>query len=238
MDKKKAAAAAVASVIAASGTAVEASIDDPADLMQQTGTDPKVEYVGTDADQSDDDTKKESIKEKRTAREAFGDWLLGLPLGVRILFVLPQWIIGTLIVGAGQVLFTALSPFASWILSFLLITLVIGAAFLVTAKAMFPDLPIGKILNRHSIKWILVASVIAFGVDLALGFLWTGYTRYKMIFIAGIILLSLISLVIWFDRRERRRRRAEAEKQAQLEEKEPEELVYSSLGQTFTIKNR
>ena len=236
MEKKKAAAAAVASVIAASGAVVDATVDDPADLLQQTNVEPKVDYIHSDVDQDVADQDGEKQKQKRTAREALSDWILGLPYAVRVVFVLPLWAIGTLVVGAGQLLLAGLSPVANWLLGFALIALVIGAAFTITAKAMFPDLPLSKILNRHTIKWILVASVLAFAADLLLGVFWPAYTAYKTIFIAAILLVATGSLVIWFNRREKRRRERLAEK-AELEEpQEPQELVYSSLGETFTVR--
>lgn len=236
VEKKKAAAAAVASVIAASGAAVDAAVDDPADILQQTNVDPKVDYVIPDADPDAVDQDSEKQKQKKTAKEAFSEWVLGLPYAIRVLFVLPLWAVGTLIAGAGQLLLAGLSPIANWLLGFVLIALVIGAAFTLTAKAMFPDLPLGKILNRHTIKWILVASVLAFAADLLLGIFWPAYTAYKTLFIAIILLIATASLTIWFSRREKRRRERLAKQAAIESAEEPEELVYSSLGETFTVR--
>lgn len=235
MEKKKAAAAAVASVIAASGAAVEATVDDPTDLLQQTSVEPQVDFIVSDVDQDAGATDEEKQTQKKTAKEALGDWILGLPYAVRVLVVLPMWIIGTLVVGGVQLLITAFSPVLNWVISFALIALVLTAAFTLTAKAMFPDLPIGKILNRHTFKWILIASVVAFAADLILGIFWVEYTRYKMLVIGGILLIALGSLTIWFSRREKIRREKEAA-EAIPEPEEPEELVYSSLGQEFTIR--
>ena len=47
-NKKAAAAAAVAAVISASGAAVEANFDSPADILQNSDGEPKVEYVNSD----------------------------------------------------------------------------------------------------------------------------------------------------------------------------------------------
>ena len=238
LEKKKAAAAAVASVIAASGAAVQATVDDPSDILQQTNVDPKVDYVIPEADQGTTDQDSEKQKQKKTAKEAASEWILSLPYAVRVLFVLPLWAVGTLVVGAGQLIFAGLSPIANWLLGFALIALVIGAAFTITAKAMFPDLPLRKILNRHTIKWILVASVLAFVADLLLGIFWPAYTAYKTVFIAIILLIATGSLTIWFSRREKRRRERLAEEAATEVIEEPKELVYSSLGETFTVRPR
>ncbi len=241
--KKAAAAATVAAVISASGAAVDATFDDPAEILQQTNPEPKIEYAygATDEDvPAQEDEKK--APEKKTAKEAFRDWILELPLMVRVLFVLPQWFIGHLVIAGGEFLFAGLSPILHGVLSFVLMALVIAAAFTVTAKAMFPDLPLGKILNRHTIKWILIGSAGAFGANLVLGVFWADYAKFKLLAMAGLTLICLGSLAIWFARRENARRKRQAlESRSEveiIEEEEPKELVYSSLGETFTVRPR
>ena len=239
MDNNKAAAAAVAAVISASGTAVEASFDNPADILQTNAPDPKVQDIGDDG-QAPDSAVQDEDKAKTQAKAGggvFREWILGLPMAVRALVVVPLWAVGSLIVIGGHLLFTALSPVLHLILSFLLMALVIAAAFTVTAKALFPDLPLRKILNRHSIKWILIGTAVAFAADLVLKATWADYASFRAMVTAGLILLVLIALVVWFVRRENRRRAREAEALLEAEEEEePKELVYTSLGQTFTVR--
>lgn len=236
MDNKKKVAAAVAATIAASGAAVDASFDDPAEILQQTTPEPKIEYVDLegDADSSpaEDDKQKQAGQKAGALQEA----ILKLPLAVRVCFVLPIWFVGHLIVTGGGMLFTALTPFWHYILSFLLLALVIAAGFTACAKAMFPDLPLGKILNRHSIKWILIVSAAVYAADLILGMTWAGYAQVRTICTGGFTLVGLGSIATWFARREHRRReklRAEAAAEAA---REPEELVYTSCGETFKIR--
>ena len=237
MDNKKKIAAAVAATIAASGAAVDASFDDPADLLQQDmNTQPQIQYVDLENDQdtgaaTDEEKQKDSSVKNGPVKE----WILHLPLAVRAVFVLPMWFIGHLTIMAGNFLFAGLSPLLQYLCSFLLIALVIGAAFTATAKAMFPDLPIGKILNRHSIKWILIAAAGVWLADLLLGIFWTGYAHFKSILLGVFTLFSIGSVVIWFARREHRRR-ASLCAETEAPEEEPEELEYTSLGHTFTIR--
>ena len=128
----------------------------------------------------------------------------------------------------------------NYLLGFLLIALVIAGAFTATAKAIFPDLPVRKILNRHSIKWILIAAVAVWLADLLLGMFWMEYAHYKTLFLGGFTLVSISSVVIWFARREQRHRvklaAKEAARAAQLEAQA--DLVYTSLGQTFKVRQR
>lgn len=235
MDNKKKIAAAVAATIAASGAAVDASFDNPADMLQQNTVEPKIEYVDLENDQAPADEDKQ--KPAETVKQSpVREWILHLPLAVRAVFVLPVWFVGHLIMAGGGMLFSALSPVMNWVLSFALMALVIAAAFTVTAKAMFPDLPLGKILNRHSIKWILIVSAAAFAADLILGIFWAEYAHFKNIVTGGLILISIGSLIIWFARREHRRRIASESEEEAAEEEEPEDLVYTSLGETFTVR--
>ena len=241
MDNKKKVAAALAATIAASGAAVDMSFDDPADLLQQdAGIEPKIEYVDLengpdDGQTADDEEKQKPAKSARTG--SLREWILGLPLAVRALFILPQWFIGHLILTGGSVVFAGLSPVLHWLLGFVLLALVIAGAFTVTAKAMFPDLPLGKILNRHSIKWILIVSAVIFLADIVLGMTWSGYAHVKTLVTGLFTLAGLTSIVVWFARREHRRRASLCMAEEIPEEpEEPEELVYSSLGETFTIR--
>jgi hypothetical protein len=65
---------------------------------------------------------------------------------------------------------------------------------------------------------------------------WADYAHFKALVTFGLILLGLGALVLWFARRESRRRRREVEALAEEAEPEEEELVYTSLGQTFTVR--
>ena len=237
--QKAAAAAAVAAVITASGAAVDANFDNPADILQQSAVDPKVQHIDWSPDQDGSSTVQDDEKAKKAEQKkgnAFQEWILSLPLAVRAVVILPIWFVGHLAMMGASMLFTALSPVWSWILTFVLMTLIIGAAFAVSAKAMFPDLPWGKIINRHTIKGILIASVLAFVLNLVLGMFWPAYAQFKNIITGGITIIAIGSLMGWFARRQMRLRREEP-KEVLPEVEDSDELVYSSLGHTFTIRD-
>lgn len=244
MEKKKAAAAAMAATIAATGVATDAAFDNPADILQNTTGEPVVEPLNPGATGDDDGvqddekkgTKEKDAKESATRADSLREAVLKLPLAVRILFVLPIWLLGHGIVAGGTILFTALSPFLNGLLTFLLLLGVVTGAFTVAAKSMFPDLPLGKILNRHTFKGIFILVVIFFGADLVLSLTWAEYAHFKYIIKGAATLLPLLILVIWFSLREKRRRvREEAETKTQ--EPPSNELVYESMGQTFIIRD-
>ena len=240
VDKKKAAAAAaVATIISASSTAVDANFDDPADLLQQTNVEPKVQHIDMGDPQDNSDTDQDSEKQKGKAETGtFRSFILSLPLAVRYIFVLPMWFVGNAIMYGASLLFAGLSPVLHGVLSFLVLALIVFGAFTLTAKAIFPDLPLSKIINRHSIKWILIASAAVYVADLILGVAWAEYAHFKTLVIGAMTLAALCLIVLWFVRREsRRRKKLEAKAlQKQLQEPESDELVYESLGETFVIK--
>ena len=239
MDNKKAVAAAIAAVISASGAAIDATFDNPADILQDTSIQPKVAYADPTIS-PDDDSMQDEKKEAQTVKGTFRGWILSLPIGVRALFIVPQWFIGNVIVAGGQLLFAGLSPLFNAILTFAIMAAVIIGAFTVTAKAMFPDLPLSKILNKHTLKGLLAATAGAFATDQVLGVCWTDYAQFKMFVIAGVTLLAIGSVVTWFARREHRRRaKLEAEAAAAAEKaraEEPEELIVRTMGETFKIR--
>ena len=238
VDKKKAAAAAaVATIISTSGAAVDATFDDPADLLQSTNVEPKVQHIDMDNVQDNGDADQDSEKQKgKDEAGTFRSFILSLPLAVRYAVVLPLWFVGNAITYGAGVLFAGLSPVLHGILSFVILALVVVGAFTFTAKAIFPDLPLNKILNRHTIKWLLIAAAVVYAVDLVLGIFWTGYAHFKTIIMGALTLAALCLVLLWFVKRERRRRARLEE--AALPEPEPEsqELVYESLGETFVIK--
>ena len=239
MDKKKAAATALATTIAASGAAVDATFDSPQDILQNTYVEPVVDYVTPDGTidddgsaQDDEDKGKQAVT---AAKKTLREWVLELPLAVRAIVVVPLWFVGNLVMYAGHLVIVGLSPVWGSILNLLLLAAVLTGAFTVAAKAMFPDVKLRQILNKRNFKGILIAAVFVFLLDLALKVGWPPYMQYRTIAIALFTLAVLFLLVMRFGRRENKRRRKERE-MAEAMGVDEEDLVYESLGQTFTIR--
>lgn len=238
MDKKKAAAATMAGVIAASGAAIDGAFDSPSDILRNDQPEPVVEPAsiddgGSDQGEQDQDKSKRSGARQGTLREK----ILELPLAVRVIFVVPLWAIGHVAVMGGELLFTALSPFLDGVLSFLTLALVMFIVFVLGVKLMFPDIPLRKIINRHTIKGVLIASGLVFAADFALPFIWPEYTRWKFVVLGGLSLIAIGFLAIRFGRKEEKRRAEEMEAEIRAREEEEGELLYvSSMGQSFTMR--
>ena len=239
MDKKKAAATALATTIAASGAAVDATFDSPQDILQNTYVEPVVDYVTPDGTIDDDGTTQDDEDKGKqavtAAKKTVREWVLELPLWVRAIVVVPLWFVGNLVMYAGHLVIVGLSPVWGSILNLLMLAGVLTAAFTIAAKAMFPDVPLRKILNKRTFKGILIAAVFVFLLDLALKVGWPPYMQYRTIAIALFTLAVLFLLVMRFGRRENKRRRKERE-MAETMGVDEEDLVYESLGQTFTLR--
>ena len=237
MDKKKAAAATMAGVIATSGAAIDGAFDSPADILQNNTPEPVVKHIDAnghdDGGAQDDKHNKQAAPGKTTLREK----ILELPLAVRVMFVLPLWAIGHVVTMACGALITALSPLWSAIVGFLMFALLMLVLFTVGAKMMFPDLPLRKILNRHTIKGVFITSGVLFVTDWAMPLAWPEYTRWKVLVLGGLSLILVLVLLIKFGRKEEKRRAEEREAELARQEEEEGELLYvTSMGKSFTMR--
>ena len=238
MDKKKAAAATMAGVIAASGAAIDGAFDSPSDILRNDQPEPLVQPAaiddgGTDTGDQDQEKSKKSGAKQGTLQEK----ILELPLAVRVIFVVPLWAIGHVAVMGGELLFTALSPLLDGFLSFLTLALIMFIVFVLGVKLMFPDIPLRRIINRHTIKGVLIAAAVVFAADFVLPLAWPEYTRWKFVGLGAMSLLAVGGLALRFGHKEEKRRAREAEAEIARREAEEGELLYvSSMGQSFTMK--
>jgi len=169
-----------------------------------------------DADGEDEDAEKKRPGLRAAARRR----LLSLPLSVRALVVLPLWAVGTGLTALCSALFTALSPAAERLFTWLLIAGVIFGVFLLGAKTLFPDLPLKKLLNRKTVPFLLISAALLCLLDAALTLFWTDYDDVRGFLRAlGVALTTgtaLLALGV-------RRRRAAAAKEADRPGEEPGE---------------
>lgn len=165
--KKKAAVGVICAATGA-GVLVNGAIDTPNDLLQDDVAAVTIEaQTDNDMTAADDDERKGSPLRR---------WLLSLPLGVRALVGIPLWALGwgitELFALLGQ---AALTPLGHTILSWLLTALLAVGVFAATAKTIFPDIPLKKILRPRNIL-IVVGGVLLLGIiDTVLPLFWKGY---------------------------------------------------------------
>lgn len=165
--KKKAAVGVICAATGA-GVLVNGVIDTPDDLLRDD-----VAAVTIEA-QSDDDMTAANDDERKGS--PLRRWLLSLPLGVRVLVGIPLWALGWGITELFALLCqAALTPLGHTILSWLLTALLAVGTFALTAKVIFPDIPLKKILRPRNIL-IVAGGTLLFGViDSVLPLFWKDY---------------------------------------------------------------
>ena len=201
--------AAVGVIVAAAGTSilVGSSFDSPADILDDGN-------AVTIAAQTDDGSTVTSSDDEDRQRKGspVRRWILRLPLAVRACLCIPLWCIGSGILWLLSLLYqAALTPIGSTILSWILTAAVVFCAFCLTAKAIFPDVPLKKLL-RPRYFLLTLGGVFLLGIaDLLLSCFWEDYPNigsWLRLLGSGLILgISAISL--W---RLAKRRRSHAAK--------------------------
>ena len=110
-------------------------------------------------------------------------------------------------------------------LNSLLLLAALFGAFLLAVKAVFPDLPLKKILNRRTVPWLLLGGLALSVADRVLLSQLEGYGPIRNLAFAGGFLLLLAAAVLSFVRKEQRRRRAAPPPEAEAEAPARDELV-------------
>ena len=164
---KKKAAVGVICAAASAGVLIHGAIDSPGELLQDDASAAAVTAQADDGMTAQGDVRKNAPLRRR---------LLALPLGVRAAVVIPLWALGWGITALAALLWQAvLSPIGSSAASWLLTAALAVGAFALTAKAMFPDLPLKKLLRPRSIL-LITGGVLCFGIlDTLLPLFWEDY---------------------------------------------------------------
>ncbi len=208
-SEKKKLIAAGAAVAATASLAVGGLFSSPADLLSQQAPTPVVlELTSDDAGEEPSGTEEE--KQRGGVRTACRNWVQSLPLGVRALVGVPLWTVGWLLLSALSLLWTGLlSPVAGGIAGWLCLAALLLGVLTLTAKAMFPHMPLKKILNRRSVAGVLIGTALLAAADRLLPLVWDEYSRCAG-FARACGSLLLLGVLLWaLARRERKRERAE-----------------------------
>lgn len=108
--------------------------------------------------------------------------ILRLPLWLRALVGVPLWCVGWILLTSASAMWSAvLSPVLSaasgWVLAGGLIMLTAAAA----VKAVFPDLPMKKILNKRTLLVTLIGVAILAMFDTVMPFFWDRYEKIALL---------------------------------------------------------
>jgi hypothetical protein len=202
---KKAVVKGGSALLVAISLLTSAAFNAPADILEEHPdthpSNPPIvldidEFVNTDIDDEDDADEQKATKLGFFAR--FRQAVLSLPSSVRLLIVTPLWLLGTGLMTLVTFLWNSLfaSPLGAFIASFAIGFAVLTGLFAVTAKTLFPDVPLRDILTKRNILILGVGAVILSGIDAAMPLFWEKYPAVsflvKLVFGAGVI--SVLSL--------------------------------------------
>jgi len=122
--------------------------------------------------------------------------LLSLPQSVRIIFVLPLWILSWAITSFGTLLWGGLfSPVLSFAASWLLSVAVLVGLFSLTAKLLFPEIPFRKIFSKKNIIPLIGVACLVAALDAILPFYWDGYSMVS-VFVKVMLPFSMVALLL------------------------------------------
>lgn len=228
-SRGKAAASAVATITAA-GVLVGGAVASP-DQGPDDGPGPLVQTLdlgvqaGDDGGGAGEDENLEPEEEKRSYYKGVRRFMRSAPQRLRAAAFVPLWALGVLAFTLLSGLWGAvLSPLAATALGWLLIAVLAVLIYTLTAKTVFPKLPLKKILNRHSLFSILLFC-LGFGLlDGMLPIFWQEYAlASRLLKLFGSLIAAGAPLVFFLSRQKRRQL---AEVEGEPVEPAPPELSY------------
>ena len=183
---KKTAVRGAAAVVVAASLLAGSAFSDPAEIMEdQTAASyrqPPIvldtsDFVNTPVEDDEDGNADEEKGAKSSIVSRFRQAVLSMPQSVRILIVSPLWLIGTALMTVVSFLWSTLfaSPLGAFIASFALGFAMLTGLFAVTAKTLFPDLPLSRILSRKNVLILGCLAVLLSVFDAVAPMYWNKY---------------------------------------------------------------
>ena len=165
--------AAVTAAATSLGLLVGSVFDSPADLLERKAVDlPQsviTDVLDTDTGDSDSgDSLLPGEEKRKSLRTRLRQKLLELPWQLRAATGLPLWLLGWGVTSAASALWSGLlSPIGGAVLGCAGTAAAAAAAVGLTAKAVFPDMPLKRIFSRRSVLTLLFGSAI-WGISTAM----------------------------------------------------------------------
>ena len=235
---KKTAALSAVALLAAASVTTGSLFSTPAALLSDDGT-VSGYTVTVDLDGADDDgagveqDENDETKRRGGVRSVLRARILQLPLYVRLLVVLPLWAVGSLLIAAFGAAWPLLSPVLGKIALWALLLGLLVGAFLLAAKAAFPDLPLKKILNRRSLVAMLLGASALTVADAVFVAVWAEYEQVKNLVLAVGFFAALSCAAVPFALREQKRRLSAPKPEPP---KKPDKLVFTDGARSYTVR--
>ena len=135
------------------------------------------EFVNAPVEDDDDGDADEQKGAKAGVIARFRQAVMQLPQSVRLLIISPLWVLGTAIMTAISFLWNILfaSPLAAFIASFAFGFAILTGLFTATAKMLFPEIPLRKILSGRNVLILGCLALILSGIDAVAPMYWHQY---------------------------------------------------------------
>ena len=243
-EKKKAGAAgAAAAVVAAASVAVAGAFSSPAAILDDEDKPSayveRAEAEESSPESSPDDTEDEEEKKKPGLKAAIRNKLLSLPLAVRTLLLVPMWAIGTGIIFLLGGLWSVLSPALGKLLGAVALAALVYGIIALGLKALFPNMPIKKLINRKTLPAVCIAGAVAAALDVILPLLFADYSNIRsvvqtvlMTVVAGIAIVSISVLIS----RKKKPEEPAPDPEPDAKPEMPEEITFEDAGGSFKIR--
>lgn len=123
------------------------------------------DYANTEVDDEDDADEQKGSKSGAVSK--FRQAVLSLPSSVRLILITPLWALGTALMTTVSFLWTVLfsSPLGAFIASFAVGFAVLFGLFAITAKMLFPNIPLRKLLSKRNILVLGIAALLLSIID-------------------------------------------------------------------------
>ena len=147
------------------------------------------EAIDTAADAEKHKARKKGIK------AAIAEWVQSLPAALRVGVILPLYALGTLITKALGAVFTGvMAPVLAAVLKWLILALVIFLAIGLVLKAIFPDIPLSKLLRPKYFLYVLIGVAVIALLDKALPLVFSGYRAWAdaLKFTLGLLIVIIV----------------------------------------------
>jgi len=238
---KRTAATTAVALLAAASVTTGSLFETPAALLPDDGAPSIVYNMNNGLDGAEDDDAgavedESEEKSRRGVRAALRQRILQLPLVVRLLVILPLWALGTVILAAAGAAWPLLSPVLGKIAGFALMLALLIGAFVLAAKAVFPDLPVKKLLSRRSLVALILGAAALSLADAILGAAWADYEQAKNIVLSAGFFVALSCATIPFALREQKHRLNAKPAEKPEQPKQPETLTFHDGVSAFRVR--
>ena len=135
------------------------------------------EFVNAPVDDDEDQDGDEQKTVKLSLIARFRQAVLSLPKSVRLLLTVPLWAAGTAILTVISFLWNTLfaSPLGAFIASLAMGFAILLGLFTVTAKALFPDIPLRKLLSKRNLLILAGLALLLSVFDAVAPVYWHSY---------------------------------------------------------------